>query len=108
MKKSRNNSKKGTNPPFDLDLAEGDAAYSTFQKDSEPGNRQGDEAPNFGNKFYEPENYENAGSDGQISQQVQMITMKNGNNGATKQSQALEGSSFEEYHQCESSEMQDI
>ena len=30
MKKSRNNSKKGTNPPFDLDLAEGDAAYSTF------------------------------------------------------------------------------
>lgn len=99
-----------TNPPGFLDNIEGDAAYSTFQKDSEPGNRQGDEAPCIGKQFYtSPQSYNRGASDDQMSQQqVQMMATQKTPINTGKQSIAMEGSSFEEYHRQESSEMQDI
>lgn len=108
MKKTKIALIEGSSSPAQLKNVEGDAAYSTFQKDSEPGNRQGDDAPNLNTQFYSPQSLGGGESDGQISQQVQMIQMKSPPK-TSRNSMALDGSSFdEEYNRYENSEMQDI
>lgn len=89
---------------------DGDAAYSTFQKDSEPGNRQGEEQPQIRNMYSSPQSFK-VGSgvfDDQLSQQLQGVGHRSPTNMAAKQTIPIDGSSFDEYHRQESSEMQDI
>lgn len=89
--------RRGTKIPGHYDNHEGDAAYSTFQKDSEPGNRQGNEAP-FINQFYSPQSYNGNGSEDQATQQVQIISNKTPTNAAKKGSVVIEGMDSDEYH----------
>lgn len=68
-----------TQEPGGLGRGDPDVAYSTFQKDSEPGNKQGEDIPGLKN------------------------TLESG-----RAPLGLEGSSIDDYNRQESSEMQDI